>query len=114
MSVRTFLPADLGPIETNALLCGGVAPRPIALASTLSADGVRNLSPFSFYNAFGTRRTDSLLATFPMCIVKKPSLLSWTASRASGPGVKALYCASSALSRESGKPLSMSLSPPPV
>ena len=54
MSVRTFLPADLGPIETNALLCGGVAPRPIALASTISQDGVRNLSPFSFYNAFGS------------------------------------------------------------
>ena len=54
MSHLTFLPADLSPIETNALLCGGVAPRPIALASTLSADGVRNLSPFSFFNAFGS------------------------------------------------------------
>jgi len=54
MSHRTILPADLSPIETNALLCGGVAPRPIALASTLSAGGVRNLSPFSFFNAFGS------------------------------------------------------------
>ena len=54
MSHRTILPADLNPIETNTLLCGGVAPRPIALASTLSADGVRNLSPFSFFNAFGS------------------------------------------------------------
>ena len=54
MSTLTFLPADLGPVETNALLCGGVAPRPIALASTISTDGVRNLSPFSFYNAFGS------------------------------------------------------------
>jgi flavin reductase (DIM6/NTAB) family NADH-FMN oxidoreductase RutF len=54
MSHRTILPGDLNPIETNALLCGGVAPRPIALASTLSADGVRNLSPFSFFNAFGS------------------------------------------------------------
>jgi flavin reductase (DIM6/NTAB) family NADH-FMN oxidoreductase RutF len=27
-----------------------VQPRPIALVSTLSADGVRNLAPFSFYN----------------------------------------------------------------
>jgi flavin reductase (DIM6/NTAB) family NADH-FMN oxidoreductase RutF len=41
-------------METNALLCGGVAPRPIALASTVSAEGVRNLSPFSFFNAFGS------------------------------------------------------------
>ncbi len=54
MTLRTILPADLGPIETNALLCGGVAPRPIALASTLSLEGVRNLAPFSFFNAFGS------------------------------------------------------------
>ena len=54
MSHVTILPADLGPIETNALLCGGVAPRPIALASTISEGGIRNLSPFSFYNAFGS------------------------------------------------------------
>jgi len=54
MSHRTILPADLSPIEANALLCGGVAPRPIALASTINAEGVRNLSPFSFFNAFGS------------------------------------------------------------
>ena len=54
MSHRTILPADLSPVETNALLCGGVAPRPIALASTISKAGVRNLSPFSFFNAFGS------------------------------------------------------------
>jgi len=54
MGHRTILPGDLSPLETNALLCGGVAPRPIALASTLSAEGVRNLSPFSFFNAFGS------------------------------------------------------------
>jgi len=54
MSHLTILPSDLGPMETNALLCGGVAPRPIALASTLSEGGVRNLSPFSFFNAFGS------------------------------------------------------------
>ena len=54
MSHRTILPSDLSPIETNALLCGGVAPRPIALASTISAEGIRNLSPFSFFNAFGS------------------------------------------------------------
>jgi flavin reductase (DIM6/NTAB) family NADH-FMN oxidoreductase RutF len=54
MTFRTILPSDLSPIETNALLCGGVAPRPIALASTISAEGIRNLSPFSFFNAFGS------------------------------------------------------------
>lgn len=54
MSLRTILPADLDPVATNALLCGGVGPRPIALASTVSAEGVRNLAPFSFFNAFGS------------------------------------------------------------
>jgi len=52
--VKTILPGDLDPIGTNALLCGGVGPRPIALASTISPAGVRNLAPFSFFNAFGS------------------------------------------------------------
>jgi len=52
--MKTILPGDLDPISTNALLCGGVGPRPIALASTLSAAGIRNLAPFSFFNAFGS------------------------------------------------------------
>jgi len=39
--------------EVHNYLLGGVAPRPIALVSTKSVDGVSNLSPFSFYNAFG-------------------------------------------------------------
>ena len=54
MAFRAVLPADLDPVQTNALLTGGVAPRPIALASTVSADGIRNLAPFSFFNAFGS------------------------------------------------------------
>ena len=54
MSFRTILPAELDPVQTNALLCGGVGPRPIALASTVSPQGVRNLAPFSFFNAFGS------------------------------------------------------------
>lgn len=52
--MRTILPADLDPAATNALLTGGVGPRPIALASTVSAGGERNLAPFSFFNAFGS------------------------------------------------------------
>lgn len=54
MDTRTILPADLDPVRTNALLTGGIGPRPIALASTVSAAGARNLAPFSFYNAFGS------------------------------------------------------------
>ncbi len=36
------------------LLLGAVSPRPIALASTVDGDGKVNLSPFSFFNIFGT------------------------------------------------------------
>lgn len=35
-------------------LLSAVAPRPIAFASTLSEEGMVNLSPFSFFNAFGS------------------------------------------------------------
>jgi flavin reductase (DIM6/NTAB) family NADH-FMN oxidoreductase RutF len=48
-----YEPKDLSVPEVHRLLLGGVAPRPIALVSTLSEDGINNLSPFSFFNAFG-------------------------------------------------------------
>ncbi|MBK8726463.1 MAG: flavin reductase family protein [Holophagaceae bacterium] len=54
MPLHTVLAADLNPIQTNAWLCAGVAPRPIAFASTVDEAGVRNLAPFSFFNAFGS------------------------------------------------------------
>ena len=44
---------DLSVPEVHRLLLGGVAPRPIALVSTISQEGINNLSPFSFFNAFG-------------------------------------------------------------
>ena len=46
-------PKDVSVPEFHKLLLGGVAPRPIALVSTLSEDGKPNLSPFSFFNEFG-------------------------------------------------------------
>ncbi len=39
--------------DVHRLLLGGVSPRPIALVSTISEEGINNLSPFSFFNAFG-------------------------------------------------------------
>lgn len=39
--------------EVHNLLLSGVSPRPIALVSTISEDGVDNIAPFSFFNAFG-------------------------------------------------------------
>ena len=37
----------------HRLLLGGVGPRPIALVSTISKEGIPNLTPFSFFNVFG-------------------------------------------------------------
>ena len=48
-----YEPKDLTVPEFHKLLLGGVAPRPIALVSTISENGIHNLSPFSFFNAFG-------------------------------------------------------------
>jgi len=54
MSTMRHLDPKNTPIpEVHRALLGGVAPRPIALVSTLSKDGIRNLAPFSFFNAFG-------------------------------------------------------------
>lgn len=39
--------------EVYRLLTSLVTPRPIAWVSTISAGGVANLAPFSFFNAFG-------------------------------------------------------------
>ena len=44
--------ADLPPDRIYKLLVSTVMPRPIALVSTLSADGIVNAAPFSFFNVF--------------------------------------------------------------
>lgn len=49
----TFDPSAISVPETHSLMLGAVSPRPIALASTIDKEGRPNLSPFSFYNAFG-------------------------------------------------------------
>lgn len=49
-----YEPKNLAVSEVYKLLVGGVAPRPIALVSTISEDGINNLSPFSFFNTFGS------------------------------------------------------------
>jgi flavin reductase (DIM6/NTAB) family NADH-FMN oxidoreductase RutF len=46
-----------GEVKTSILhqyLLGAVAPRPICFASTLDENGQANLSPFSFFNVFGS------------------------------------------------------------
>ena len=46
-----FDPRSEDPGNIYKLLVGAIVPRPIAFVSTLSADGVRNLAPFSFFTA---------------------------------------------------------------
>lgn len=43
---------DLAPPERYKLLCAVVVPRPIALVTTLDANGKVNAAPFSFFNVF--------------------------------------------------------------
>lgn len=50
----SFTPNDLPIKDFHAYLLGSVAPRPIALASTVDSSGNVNLSPFSFFNVFGS------------------------------------------------------------
>lgn len=49
----TFDTSVITQSELHRLIVGAIAPRPIALASTVDEDGAPNLSPFSFFNAFG-------------------------------------------------------------
>jgi flavin reductase (DIM6/NTAB) family NADH-FMN oxidoreductase RutF len=44
--------AELAPRERYKLLCATIVPRPIALVTTLSPEGVVNAAPFSFFNVF--------------------------------------------------------------
>ncbi len=48
----SFDPKDLSVGKLHGYLLSAVAPRPIAFASTVDADGNPNLSPFSFFNVF--------------------------------------------------------------
>lgn len=47
-------PKQLSTSQFHSYLLGAVAPRPIAFASTVDPDGKVNLSPFSFFNVFGS------------------------------------------------------------
>lgn len=49
-----IIPGQVKTAELQAYLQGVIAPRPICFASTVDKDGHPNLSPFSFFNIFGT------------------------------------------------------------
>jgi flavin reductase (DIM6/NTAB) family NADH-FMN oxidoreductase RutF len=50
-----FKPSEIKTAQLHAYLLGSVAPRPICFASTIDEDGNPNLSPFSFFNVFGSK-----------------------------------------------------------
>ena len=52
--MKQILPKNITPFELQSVLQHSVAPRPIALASTVDKDGNVNVSPFSFFNMFST------------------------------------------------------------
>lgn len=47
------IPSKLKVSEIHQYMLDSIAPRPIAFVSTIDKDGHVNLSPFSFFNAFG-------------------------------------------------------------
>ena len=52
--MKTISPQDLNNLQLQTLLQTAIAPRPIALASTIDKEGNINLSPFSFFNLFSS------------------------------------------------------------
>jgi flavin reductase (DIM6/NTAB) family NADH-FMN oxidoreductase RutF len=45
-------PSTVPAVDAYRILVTAVVPRPIAFVSTISKDGIYNLSPFSFFNGF--------------------------------------------------------------
>lgn len=52
--MKTVIPSEVSSMELQTIMQTAIAPRPIALASTVDQDGNINLSPFSFFNMFST------------------------------------------------------------
>lgn len=68
--------------EMYKFLIGGVAPRPIAWAGTRSKEGLNNLAPFSFYNAFSSTPPIVGFSTIPRVDGRKktPCRMCWIPS----------------------------------
>ena len=52
--MKTIIPSEIAIKDLHQFIVGSIAPRPIAFASTVNADGVANLAPYSFFNAFSS------------------------------------------------------------
>jgi flavin reductase (DIM6/NTAB) family NADH-FMN oxidoreductase RutF len=137
MAYTQLDPQTLGERETYKLLIGCVVPRPIAWVSTLDLAGVRNLAPFSFFNAIGSnppalsisvsyvdgldQRKDTLrnisdIGEFVVNIVDEDMAQAMNATSASYPpsvdefeiaGVMAVPCVTVRPARVAGAPVSL-------
>jgi flavin reductase (DIM6/NTAB) family NADH-FMN oxidoreductase RutF len=54
-TMLTIDPKEIKTGQLHAHMLSAIAPRPIAFASTIDKDGTPNLSPYSFFNAFGSK-----------------------------------------------------------
>lgn len=52
--MRSIDPKDLEIKDLHQYIVGAIAPRPIAFASTIDEQGVANIAPYSFFNAFSS------------------------------------------------------------
>ncbi|HYD22040.1 MAG TPA: flavin reductase family protein [Flavipsychrobacter sp.] len=50
-----IIPGEIKTALLHGYLLGSIAPRPICFASTIDSEGKPNLSPFSFFNVFGSK-----------------------------------------------------------
>jgi len=55
--IKKISPEELDGAQLHKFLLGSIAPRPIAFVSSIDKAGNPNLSPFSFFNAFGINPT---------------------------------------------------------
>lgn len=52
--IKTINPKEVSVGTFYQFMTGSIAPRPVAFASTIDQNGKVNLSPFSYFNAFGS------------------------------------------------------------
>jgi flavin reductase (DIM6/NTAB) family NADH-FMN oxidoreductase RutF len=61
--MKTIDPADVSAPDFYKLLTATIGPRPIAFAGTVDTAGRPNLSPFSFFNVFGSNPPTLIFST---------------------------------------------------
>lgn len=54
MTKKTIHPSETPTKDLHQYIIGSVAPRPIAFVSTIDENGIANLAPYSFFNAFSS------------------------------------------------------------